>query len=220
VQDFVGLRGESLVVSDPIDGAFARFYQVVGERVVANVDAHDGRISTILLTDNSTSGPEIKITSDQALATGRAFLDDHGFPWQGLRETVELRNHGESNEYVITWEHWEGDVLTPDYRMVGINAATGRVFRYADVQRPYVLPGEPKVARAAALVAAAEASGFGGAGIVTKSELRIVFDYAGAQRLVWWVYLDGPVPGAPDLVAHALVEVDAMTGTATVLGGG
>jgi hypothetical protein len=220
VADFAGLDGQSLDVSDPFDGAFARFYEVVGDEVVAHVDVHDGRIATLLLLDEIPSTPEIKVTSEEALAVARAFLDDHGVAWKGLRETVELRNHGESNEYVIAWERWEGEILTPDSRTVGVNATTGRVFRYADIARPFTTPDAPALAKATASDAALAATGFGAKATVTSADLRIVFGFAGQQRLVWWVYVEGPVADEPDVVAHALVEVDASTGAAKVLGTG
>jgi len=106
---------------------------------------------------------------------------------------------------------------------VGINAATGAVFRYSDLRHGYKDPGSPAVNRDAAVAAATDASGFGKAATTTSVELRLSFDSKGNQRLVWWISLQEPIDAtarAPAMTNYALVEVDAMAGTTVVLGRG
>lgn len=224
VASFVGpsIRAADLSVEGPIDGAVNRVYRVHGPRVSANVDAHTGAVMTMLVTGQGTAKPAAKaVDSATALATARGFARSRSVAIDGLAESVRFVDHGERSEYVAEWVHRVGDVIVPDYRLVGIDAMTGEVWRFLNVSRPYADPPTPAVARAAAESAArtviTDATGVK----ADTAELRITFTQAGEQRLVWQVYLSGMADGtSADVTSHWVVEVDAMSGATALLASG
>jgi hypothetical protein len=97
-----------------------------------------------------------------------------------------------------------------------IDAATGEVVSFTDEQLPYMDPPDPVVGEDEALAKAEDAAAQGGK--AASSELRVTFDPAdGTQSLVWQVAVGSDANG---WVEAALVEVDALSGDATVLGRG
>lgn len=102
-----------------------------------------------------------------------------------------------------------------DLREVEVDAVSGEVVSLLDVRRPYEAAPAPLV-RAEDAVAAARSAAAMPDGLVSEQLLRISFDAAGAQTLVWSIALVSP----PGELGTALVEVDAMTGEAAVLGQG
>jgi hypothetical protein len=143
-------------------------------------------------------------------------------PWLGLDEQVELRNHGESNEYVVTWQRRDAGVIVPDSRTIGVDAATGLVFRYLDVRRPYKSPGQPAIDEKTAVDSAVEVLGEEFRISIDRTELRLAFDARGSQYLVWLVYATMPLTldGSQVVEQHVIVEVDTATGKATVIATG
>jgi hypothetical protein len=218
---FADVSSDGLSVSDPVDGPITRLYVVDGRSISGTVDAHDGHVITLLYA-GIAGGSDVSTKADDAVANARAFLDEHGIAFEGLNESVELVDHGDTNEYVVKWERVVDGVIVPDSRLVGVDAATGRIFRYANVSRAYQAPGKPTIDQSSAIELAVEASGLGAAAAVERTELRIAFDAFGKQYLAWRVVLTGPVEGAPagGPMAHAFVEVNANSGEATILGRG
>jgi hypothetical protein len=216
---FADASSAGLSVGDPIDGPITRFYVVDGKSISGTVDAHDGHVITLLYA-GIAGGSDVTAKAGDAVATARAFLDAHEVAYQGLNESVELVNHGETNEYVVKWEQVVDGVIAPDSRLIGVDAATGRIFRYANVSRAYEAPGKPTIDEPSAIKLAVEASGLGDRATFERIELRIAFDAAGKQYLAWRAVVSGPVDGAPagGPLAHALVEVNADSGAATILG--
>lgn len=104
----------------------------------------------------------------------------------------------------------------PRYHEVGIDSATGLVFRYASINHPYEDPGSPKVDKTDAEAAAREASGMSN---VTSDQLIVVFADTGTQQLVYDIALEGPADAsdAAGVVRMAEVHVDAMTGATIVV---
>jgi hypothetical protein len=142
-------------------------------------------------------------------------------PWSDLEVSVEWRDHGEASEYVVTFTRRQGGVLLPDQRVLGVNASTGKVFRYSDLRREFVPPGKPAIERDVAVAAAIAASGLEKA-VSTGEDLQVAFDSNGKQRLVWRISLQAPIDStdATSYNNYALVEVDAISGVAVVLGRG
>jgi hypothetical protein len=224
VAAFADVPASRLSAGEPVEGAFNRFYLVTGPDLSATVDVHRGSITTLVLTGIVLPNPDSMITSEAALSTARAYLDSHEVARDGMTERIELVDHGESSEYLVTWQRVEAGVIVPDIRQIGIDAASGQVFRFHNLFRPYARPGQPRVTEAEAIKAAREASFLGEDGAVRNVELRVEFDAAGRQYLAWNIYIDGPVAGQPKdqegVLAHFVVEVDAATGEARVVGQG
>lgn len=223
VAAFAELSASTLSASDPIDGAFDRFYRVTGPNLSATVDVHDGSITTLVLGGIVVPNGDVRTTEDDAQAIARDYLDAHDVLHDGMAQRVEVLDHGESVEYLISWERIEDGVIVPDIRQVGIDASSGRVFRYHNMYRPYDPPGKPSVDEASAVSDAKDTIYLGEKATVQKVELRVQFDPAGVQYLVWQIYLDGPIPEQPkdqNFVAHYIVQVDAMTGKAQIVGQG
>jgi len=212
----------SLTAGDAVDGAYSRFYEVRGPTIWATVDAHDGHVVSLIFLGVRHPG-QVSITQDDAVRRARAFLDSHTVPWKGLEEAVELRDHGEDSEFVVTWVSRQGNIVLPDSRLVGIDGSSGEVVRFNDTRHPYVEPGEPKVDEKTAIEAAVKEAGLDASAKTDSTELLVLFDAAGSQLLVWHVALSGPVPSAPSdlpIEQHVLVEVDAISGEAQVIGTG
>ncbi len=218
-----GIKAADLTVDDPIDGIINRVYRVHGPTVAANVDAHSGEVLSLLFTTDSLSASSAarKVDSAAALATAKAFASVRSVATSGLDETVQFADHGERSEFVVEWIHRVNGVIVPDYRLVGVDASTGEVWRFLNVSRPYADPGKPAVQQAAAEAAArtilTDATGVK----ADSAELRVTFTQAGEQRLVWQVSLSGIADGTTaDVTSHWFVEVDAMSGAATLLATG
>lgn len=218
---FAGAAAADLVVGDPVDGPASRFYVVDGKSITGTIDAHDGHVITLLYL-GIAGGSDINASADDALATARAYLDQHGVRYDGMDESVELVSHGDTNEYVASWERVVDGIIVPDARQVGVDAATGQVFRYANFSRAYQVPGKPTIDEASAIKLAVEASGLGAQATVDRIQLRIGFDTVGTQYLAWQVTITGPAEDAPEgsPLAHAFVEVNADSGVATIVGRG
>lgn len=216
---FAGLPSTGLRVDEPLDGAMSRFYAIDGPSFSGTVDVHDGHVITLRLAGLAIAA-DIKTTAGDAITAARAFLDQRAIPYQDLREGVTLLNHGDTNEYVVSWERVVDGVIVPDSKVVGVDAATGRAFRYASATRAYTAPGKPSIDQASAIKLAIAAGDLGQAASVENADLRVAFDSLGAQYLAWQITLSAPIPSAPDNapLARVLVEVNASSGMATVLG--
>lgn len=124
---------------------------------------------------------------------------------------------GSSNRHTIE----SGLSVGRDERVVGVAALTGIPFRYASTHHNYVDPGTPKVDQTTAVAAARTAAQVGQESTVDETSLRVVFDLAGTQRLVWRVTLSSTTQTDGLAVpVHWFVEVDADTGSAEILGQG
>jgi hypothetical protein len=211
-----------MTVKGPVDGATSRFYQVHGQGMAANVDAHTGDVLSLLLTSDSTSparAAAVPATAASARATAEGFLKSRSVSTAGLSETARLVDHGESSEFVVEWGRTVNGAVVPDARVVGVDAATGQVFRYLFINRPFAAPGKPAVSQAAAEKAAGALVGAPGL-TVDRTELRVAFAASGEQRLVWSVSLTAVVDVTADGVqvpGHWTVEVDAATGAASIV---
>ena len=221
VAAFAGVSASKLSASNPVDGKYDRFYLITGPTLSATVDVHDGSVTTLVLDGIVVLNAGAAATHDNALSTAREYLDSHAVGHQGMTETIEVIDHGESTEYLFTWQRYVDGVIVPDIRQVGIDAASGQVFRFHNISRPYEPPAQPTIPRSDAIEAAREASFLGDQARVRNVELRVEFDATGRQYLAWNVYLDGPVAEQQEgqhLEAHFLIEVDAATGEARIVG--
>jgi len=103
----------------------------------------------------------------------------------------------------------------PDQRLVSVNPQTGQVYSIVVVSVPYTTPPVPTVSSQQAVAAANQILGASST-TVDSSDLVVTFAADGTQLLVWQIGLrvTGSTPSA------AMVQVDAMTGVATVIGRG
>ena len=221
--DRTEIKAEQLTVQGPSDGAFFRYYDVLGPRLIATVDANDGQITSWYLGSNIAVGDDGKVTSADALNAAEAFLGTREVSTDGLEQRVTFVDHGESSAYEMEWIRIVDNVVVPDSRVVGVDAASGRVFRYSYVNRSYAVPPPPMVDRARAEKAAMEQLPADRAVDIENTELRIAFTLAGDERLVWliqatWVAAESE--NGDIVLGHALVEVDAESGKAAIVGAG
>jgi hypothetical protein len=208
-----------LTVSGPVDSATGRHFTVSSSSVRASVDATVGRVTGVLLLDRRPTAGVVSLSADEVMVAAGRFLEAHGIPHDGMQASVRLVNHGASNEYEVTWQRLDQGVEVPDSRSVRVDAATGRVFWYADVRRPFSSPPAPLVDYDRATELAAAASGFEQPTIV-EGTLKLIAREAGGQDLVWLIEVAGPltVKGSTvEIFAYVWVEVDAITGEATIV---
>ena len=100
---------------------------------------------------------------------------------------------------------------------VELDAATGQVLRMVNDRRPFKAAPDPVVSLSEATAVARVSAGLAEAA-VEDSALRITFDDLGAQQLVWSIVLTQPREDG--VVEGAFVDVNAITGDATVVGRG
>ena len=205
-----------LTVSGPTTTGQRTLYSVAGPSVQAMVDATTGQLASVLFGDRMPITPAVTITADTARTDSLTFLTGAGLANDGLTPSVELIDHGEFKEYAVKWQLRVNGALVPEQRLISVNPQTGKVFSLVVVSVPYTTPPIPTISRQDAIAAA---NLLLGAPLTTveSSDLVVTFDASGAQLLVWQIGLrvGGPTPSAA-----AMVQVDAMTGTATVIGRG
>ena len=213
---------DDLVANGPSPSASGSYYDVTGTHLAATVDAVSGSVISVFFTDSQASGGKGQ-TSKESIATAEAFLTEHGIAFDGMTQSVEKMDHGETWDWDVKWSRYAGDVLLPDSIEVGITPA-GEVFSWAWYRQPYSSPPAAQIDQATA-EAAAIAAAFPDAPQtkIESTQLTLKVDADGNQRLVWDVQVTGWVtmssgPAMP--IDHAWVEVDAETGAATVVGVG
>jgi hypothetical protein len=193
-------------------GANGPFYTVDGPDVHANVDALTGLVGTVFLDRLAPDDATVAISEAEALLAARQFLDSKGISVAGPAPTVELRDHGETNEYLAVWQHRINGALVPDSLRVSVNPKTAAIFSLVRISRPYAAPPQPVVTLDQAIAAARVAAGLAAAE-VEASDLVVAFAADGSQRLVWQIALRSGIEAA-------FVEVDAIDGQAVVTGRG
>lgn len=224
VAAFVGLPSMTadLTVRGPDDGAIDVLYTVEGAHVSATVDANDGHVVGIVFLDQTPMIDDIRVNEDEAVDAAAMFLDAHRIPGITAKPAVEYVSHGETHEYVVTWQESVHSVLVPNKRVLGVDAATGKVFRFLDVRHPFVDPGEPKLEKAEAAALALKAAEITDAQ-VDDAQVWLRFDLAGRQYLAWVVQVSSPdlsTDGDTRIQVHAVIEVNDETRTAIVVGRG
>jgi hypothetical protein len=210
-----------LSAEGPNQGASWHYFDVMGSHVMGAVDADTGTVRSLIFLDHAppTAKPP---TSDEAIAAAEAFLTQHGISFDGMTRTIERLDHGESWEWVVTWQRSAGEVTLPDMREVAVDQS-GAVSRFSNFGKPYSSPPPANIDQATAEAAAIEAA-FPDVSQtqIESSTLSLKVDADGSQRLVWEVQVTGwiPVGSSTMPIAHAWVEVDAQTGEATVVARG
>jgi hypothetical protein len=190
---------------------------VAGKAVSASVNAHDGAVTTLFLPGNRRLGMKATFTQDDGARIADQFIGMHQIDASGLEKTVSLLDNGDTKTWTVTWQGHEGVVKVPVYFEVDVDAASGLVFGYASIDRPYSIPGPPKISQVEAEQAARSVAGTPDAQ-VDSVELQLAFTDAGTQYLVYVIQLSSPVEGQPSsLRIYAWVQVDATTGEAKVV---
>jgi hypothetical protein len=210
---------------EPLSGATAelmepglrnRSYWVDAKPWSIFVDAFDGRPVLVSRLD-VTTGPGPHLAPGAATAKAMTFLVEHGIPIPVAQPVAELVDHGTNQVYEVTWQARTGQALAPDLRRVRIDAVSGQFVSLLDDRVPYAPPPPPVVTANEAVNAARVAAGMPDGVVEEAPQLRIWFDDAGGQILVWEVVLGSP----PDAYGGAaMVHVDAVTGETTVMGRG
>lgn len=204
-------------VTGPRDGATHWYYEAQGPDMSAAVDAHDGRVTSLTLLKLVPAGAEVAIKPADAQAAAVRFLSGHRIDFRALAVAVSTMDHGDSAEYVVTFQRTSNGARVPDTRIVSVDPATGNVFSFVDDRRPYQDPPPARIGREDAVARAAAAAGVNGAEPL-RTELRVEFDRDGTQQLVWEIELSAA--SGQGYVSYAAVKVDALTGEASVVGRG
>ena len=226
------IQTSDLVATGPFDGALGSYYKVIGHDVSASVDAHDGHVAQLLLLGLMSSFSSTwSITTAQAQAVASTFLTDRHIGTDGLTVSVVKKDRGpDVKTFVVSWQRVVNGATVPDSRMVEMDAGSGVVFNMDNSTRPYSDPPTPAVGRdqavsyaeAVAGTSIATASGpVAGTSVtytVVSTSLQVWFTPAGVQQLLWSVELSSD--SGQGYKSYAWVSVDAMSGSATVVGRG
>jgi len=187
-------------------------FSVESKDVSAVVDVATGRILSFLdftAMPVPTGAPSATMTGAQALKAATSYLLGHAVSIEGLQPAVEFLDHGDTQEYAVTWTGHIGGVRVPTNVQVSVDPATGNVYGFLQFTRSYASPPTPKLTVDEAAGAARALLRDPGAK-VTASDLAIAFDAVGNQILAWQLDLtlsDG---------FFAKVQVDALTGSSVV----
>jgi hypothetical protein len=226
------MQTDDLAVTGPFDGALYSYYTVMGHDVSASVDVHDGHVVQLLLLGLTSSFSSTwSITTAQAQAVASTFLTDRHISTDGLTVGVVKKDRGpDVKTFVVSWQRVVNGATVPDSRMVEMDAGSGVVFNMNNSTRPYSDPATPVVSRdqavsnAEAVVGTSIATASGpiaGTSVtyeVVSTSLQVWFTPAGIQQLLWSVELSSD--SGQGYQSYAMVSVDAMTGSATVMGRG
>jgi Peptidase propeptide and YPEB domain len=206
----------SLRVSAPKLGSLHYYYEVDGAGIQASVDAYTGSLGGLIVIGRMPSTRAVAISPAAAQSAAKAYLVANAIPAEGLTPAVQLVDHGSFQEYDVTWQHRINGALVPDQRLLSVNPETGDVFSFVNISYPYAPPARPVVSEEQAIAAADSLLGVTASSTIVSSDLIVTFDSQGRQILVWRVGVreNGSIPTA------AMVQVDAMTGAATVIGRG
>lgn len=211
-REFVG-AGTELTGSGPHTGKSHLYFKVEGNDASANVDAFDGTVRTLAINSAFPGGSSVRVTPTQATAAAEQFLSHHRVERSGDGPRTTLIDHGAFQEYLVEWQSRVNGALVPDYKSISVNPQTGQVFGYSNFERAYTEPPIAAVDHKKAEQAAIDVLERSRPWQVRSVELRVDFDAAGTQVLLWEVQLT-------DGASAALVTVDAMTALATVVGRG
>ncbi len=226
------IQTSDLVATGPFDGAMYSFYQVTGHDVAATVDVHDGHVGQLLLVGLVMPSPSTtSITAAQAQAAASSFLAARHISMDGLTVSVVKKDRGpDVKTFVVSWQRVVNGAVVPDSRMVELDAGSGVVFNMDNTTRPYSDPPTPEVGRDQAVsyaeavagtsiaTASGPAVGTSATYTVVSASLQVWFTPAGVQQLLWSVELSSD--SGQGYKSYAAVSVDAMTGSATVVGRG
>jgi hypothetical protein len=188
-------------------------YRVEAENVSAIVVKATGQVMSVLLLGAMASAPTVVLKPDQALAAATAYLAKHNVDATGLTGTVELLDHGEFQEYQITFLAVVNGVQLPDRVNVSVNPITGEIFSFGQYRHDIGPVPSPRLSLEDA-TAAAKAEEKDPGLTVTASTLAVVLNDAGTQQLVW--ELDATRSDG----FYVKLNVDAISGAVTVTGRG
>jgi hypothetical protein len=199
-----------LAVAGLRDGTTNRFYEVRSKTVEAAIDVNTGAVLSVMDATDMPTTSAVVLSSTDAAAAAAAFAAANGINVGGLTQTVELLDHGDTQEYAVTWTERVNGVLTPTSRSISVNPATGKVYAFSAFDRPYTAPPVPKLSESAAADAARAAVADTEARI-DSTDLLIAFDASGAQHLDYQMHV------TLSSGFFATVRVDAVTGAASVV---
>ncbi len=182
----LGMSGSQLAYDGTVDRPGVRSHEFHANGMRGAVDVSDGHIS-ILSFGAPTGNGKLAITAETAEKAARAFLADLGSPVDGMTVTVDPETGAGVPGFTVRFTRMDGQAILPDYRVVEVDGATGKVFSLVDVRRPYEAPPAPAV---------------------SATNLQVTFDAQGNQRLVWVVKVESGSEGDPG----AIVGIDALTG--------
>lgn len=204
-----------LTATAALSAANGPYYTVGGSGVVANVDASDGTVRTLTMTESMPTTQVATLSTAAARAIAVSFTRAHKMDVAGLTPQTRVVSTGSANACEINFTGRANGALVPKHVSISVDPATGKVLSFVNFSHPYTSPPSPSVDGAAALAAARQLVNDPGA-TQDSVDLLISFDKTGRQVLVWHVALTNVAPNGN----AALVEIDAVTGASVVLGWG
>jgi hypothetical protein len=206
-----GVPAMSASLSGELSGR--QLYLATATSAVAIVDGESGTVLMVALLDRMPGDDAVSAATGDARTAAEAFLQQAGYPGEGPADSVQVTRHGGVAAYQLDWK--DARTAAPRFRLF-VNASTGAVFAYLDLRTQLAVTA-PIVGRARATSLAIAAFGVPGE-IVTSADLAIEFAADGAQGSEWTIGLGVPTATQADVYEHgALLQVDAVTGEATVI---
>ncbi len=202
------------LIKDP-DGKH-RHYRVVSDAAVANVDASNGRVSTLVILASVPAGKTVAFDASGVTIRSKAYLDRSGILTAGLTPDARLVDHGSYQEWVVQWQRRVNGALAPETVQVSVNPETGDVFSLVNISTPFTMPPTPAISQEKATAIAQSHVGWKPTSVVS-SDLVIGFAPNGSQILAWQFVITTKQAGVP---LYARLDVDAIDGSVTDLGRG
>lgn len=206
-------RDAKFTVTPVTEGAWHSFYAAESDQFTGFVDAYTGAV--FYGAYDLPAEPKSVISKEDAATIARGFADEHGISTNGLTASVESASHGVVSLFDVSMRRLEGEVAVPDFREFQV-ATDGSVVSFSDEQLPYTVPKD-YLSKADALAVARDLPGVGNADL-QRADIHIAFDHPGHQVLEWeFAFQSLDDVGA---IEATLVDVDALTGKASVAGRG
>jgi hypothetical protein len=182
-------------------------YTVVGPTAAAVVGAESGLVLEYVQLDALPDSGDVNTSAAQAQAAATSYLADRNRSTGILAATTLPQISNTTSVFVVSWSEVAGG--NPQIS-VWVDRASGKPFAFAD-QRYGLAIAPPIVGKSAAGRLALNAVATPG---LATTEIDIRFDFA---HPYWEVSLASPVR-ADGITEHgAAVDIDAITGEATVL---
>jgi hypothetical protein len=186
-------------------------YQATAAGTLAFVDGESGVVFEVLAVDQMPNEVTTVPPTAAARTAAQAFLARTGLGTDGLTVAGGIKTSAGVSAYDFTWT----DSLGSAKFLISVNPATDSVFAYADLRTELPL-ALPMVGRARASQLAIDADDRPG-NQVLSADLTVEFG-TGAQVSTWMVGLGVPTATDPNVYEHgAAIQIDALTGAATVL---
>ncbi|MHB8841209.1 MAG: PepSY domain-containing protein [Candidatus Aquicultor sp.] len=215
VKSFAEVNGVKSVVKDELAGKRSVYEVQTLDNRIFWVDAKSGKVTGAMgkLGEQPVNSNELPLTKETALRRAETFIKSKYDRFSEL--TLVDQYVGPGDSITFGWVKIdENGARLPRWASISVDLKTGRLGSYSSRDDETVISTKPQITKDQALSTAQ--SKLSDSGDIKKSELTVMKDHSGQQRLVWVVSYSLHVkdPGDSGLVAIGEDQmcIDANTG--------